>query len=231
MKRVLIISTSLDEQHKIEEVAQFHNPGGLAVETTASFAQDITYWTTQAPDVLILELPEDDVLQAYFFTKLKKDVQASQPLIVLCKVISAPLMQLSNYFSKIRMLKTPVDGFALYRTLTDLTQEYKPGQQQAHPRYLTDQQIEVHSDFHNGHLKASMKNLSFSGAYFETEDKTFQVKTGDFLKLSIMMGPASKQYVFDVRVVWSKVQESGATGYGVTFVDKEDVYNHLLKNI
>ena len=88
MKRVLIISTSLEEQNKIQEVAQYHNPGALQVETTGSFGQDITFWTTKAHDVLILHIPEDDLLQGYFFTKLRKDVPANQAIIFICTVIS-----------------------------------------------------------------------------------------------------------------------------------------------
>jgi hypothetical protein len=231
LKRVLIISTSLDEQSKIEQIAQYHNPGGFGIETTASFGQDITFWTTQAPDVLILQLPEDESLQNYYFSKLKKDVPRDLRMICLCSAISPHLMQLSLQFSKIRMIKAPVEGLALYRALMDLLQDYQEGQRQIHPRYLTDQKIEVHSDFFDGRLDAIMKNMSLSGAYFETADKTFQLATGDYVKLSVFSGQPPKQYVFDVRVVWSKTQESGAVGYGVTFVDKEDVYNHLLKHL
>lgn len=230
MKRVLIISTSLEEQSKIEEVAQYHNPGGLTIETTASFAQDITYWTTQAPDVLILNIPDDSLLQGYFFTKLRKDVPTRQSIIFLCSSISQSVMQLSLHFSKVRMLKLPVDGFSLYRAMNDLLQEYQKGQNQIHPRYLTDQEIEIHSDYNDSKMMGTMKNLSLSGAYFEALEGTL-LSQGDFIKISILTGEPPKQYIFDVRVVWSKKQESGAVGYGVTFVDKEEVYNHLLKHL
>jgi hypothetical protein len=227
----LIISTSLDEQQKIEEVVQHHSPGSLAIETTASFGQDITYWTTQAPDVLVIQMPEDESLQSYFFTKLRKDVPFSQPIVILCPVISTQLMQLSQEYSKLRNLKSPIDGFVLYRTLNDLTHEYAEGQRQIHPRYLTDQTIELHSDYHNGKLLAQMKNLSLSGAYFESLALEFELKIGDFIKMSIMAGEPSKQYVFDVKIVWTKPLASGGFGFGATFVNKEEVYNHLLKNI
>jgi len=233
LKRVLIISTSYDEQTKIEEVAQYHNPGGLVLETTATFAQDITYWTTQAPDVLILQLPDDDLTQGFFFTKLRKDVPPTQPIVFICSQISASLMQLSTQFSKVRMLKMPVDGFALYRAMNELLQKFKEGQKQIHPRYLTDQPVEIYSDQHQGKVQGAMKNLSLSGAYFESSETEFEMKVGDLIKLSILTGPtsSSKQYVFDVRIVWVKTQSTGATGYGVTFVDKDEVYNNLLKNI
>jgi hypothetical protein len=221
----------MDEQRKIEEVAQYHNPSGLNIETTASFGQDITYWTAQAPDVLVLQLPEDDLLQGYFFTKLRKDVPPSQAIVVLCTSISSPLMQLSMQFSKLRMIKTPVEGFALYRAVNELIADYKVGQKQIHPRYLTEQVIEVLSDMHNLRMSGTMKNLSLSGAYFEASQLPFEMKTGDFVKLSILAGDPPKQYLFDAKVVWCKLQPAGSTGYGVTFVNKEDVYNHLLKNL
>lgn len=230
MKRILIISTSSAEQKMIEEVVQFHSPGSLTIETTGSFGQDITYWTTQAPDVLILQIPRDDLLQGYFFTKLRKDVPPQQPIIFLCDTISQNLMQLSMHFSKVRMLKSPVDGFALYRGLIDLLQDFQKGQQ-AHPRYLTDQTIEIHSDITNAKTTGIMKNLSMSGAYFESKLENFPLAAGDFVKMSVFLGTPAKQYIFDVRVVWCKPQESGMTGCGVTFVNKEEVYNHLLKNL
>ena len=212
-------------------MAQYHNPGGLSIETTASFAQDITYWTTQAPDVLVLHLPEDDLTQGFFFTKLRKDVPPHQSIVFLCSAISAPLMQLSQHFSKVRMLKMPVDGFALYRAVNDLMQKFKEGQKQGHPRYLTDQPAEISSDTKSGKLAGQMKNLSLSGAYFESEGVDLVLESGDLVRMSIMLGQPAKQYVFDVRVVWVKPQPNGATGYGCTFVDKDEVYNNLLKNI
>jgi len=231
LKRVLIISTSYDEQNKIEEVAQYHNPGGLVLETTASFAQDITFWTTQAPDVLVLHLPDDDLIQGFFFTKLRKDVPPTQAIVFLCSSISAAVMQLSTQFSKARMLKTPVDGFALYRALNDLLQKFKEGQKQIHPRYLTDQPVEIYSDQFDGKMQGVMKNLSLSGVYFESAGTEFDLKQGDLIKLSIFIGQPAKQYVFDVRIVWVKPQPNATIGYGVTFVDKDEVYNNLLKNI
>lgn len=231
MKRVLIISTSLEEQSKIEEVAKFHNPGGLTIETTGSFAQDITYWTTQAPDVLILQIPDDDLLQGYFFTKLRKDVHAKQALILLCSAISQKLMQLSMHFSKVRMLKAPVDGFSLYRAVMDLSQDFQVTEGKAiHPRYLTDLPIEIVLEKTNSKRQAMMKNLSLSGAYFESSDPLVNLVPGDFCQLNIQIA-SKKQYTIDVKVVWSKPQKSGAQGYGVTFVNKEEVYNNLLKNL
>lgn len=232
MKKVLIISTSLNEQKAIEEVAKHHNPGGLSVETTASFGQDAAWWIVNAPSVLIINIPEDSLLQGYFFTKLRKDVPTTQPLILLCSQISAPLMQLSTTFSKVRMVKTPAQEFFLYRTLIDLVKEYEPERQQLQPRYLTNHPIEITSDFAKGKVVADMKNLSLSGAYFESNSTVFPMKPGDFVKISVLLGQSARQYLFDAKVVWSRPQPTdGLMGYGVAFTDRESVYNNLLKNL
>ncbi|PIS12151.1 MAG: hypothetical protein COT73_00010 [Bdellovibrio sp. CG10_big_fil_rev_8_21_14_0_10_47_8] len=229
MKKVLVISTTLDEQETIEDIALHHSPGSMSVETSASFGQDITFWSTQAPDVLVINLPEDDLLQGYYFTKLRKDVLKTQPVLFLCSTISASLMKMSTNFSKVRMLKTPVDGYALYRTLIDLTAEFKDGQRQVHPRYLTDQVVEVRSDYHEGKAAGVMKNLSMGGVYFEIEEKGFEIKPGDMVRLSVFVGRPQKLYVFDAKIVWMNTKDPSRVGYGCAFVDKNEVYNQLLK--
>lgn len=226
MKKVLIISTSFEEQRMIEEVMKASGPAQLTVETTASFGQEAAWWSTQGPDILVLQLPSDTLLQESFFTKLKKDVPKSQPIIFLCEGISSSLMMMSSHFSKVRMLKAPVNGFDLYRTVIDLIADYKEGQRQIHPRYLTDQPVEISSDYKPGRASASMKNLSMGGAYFEANVTGFSIESGDLVKLSILVGEPAKQYVFDAKVVWVK-----ETGFGVTFIDRDEVYNNLLKNI
>lgn len=232
MKKVLIVSPSFDEQKMIEEVAQHHNPGGLSIETTASFGQDGEWWTANMPNALIVHLPEDDLLQGYYFTKLRRDIPRTQPIIFLCSTISSALMQMSLNFGKVRMIKTPVEGFSLYRALIDLLREFEPGRNQGNPRYLTDQAVEVLSDFREGRILARMKNLSLSGAYFESAQRDFELAPGDFVKMSVNIGQPQRQYIFDAKVVWTKPQQTpGVIGYGVTFIDKEEVYNNLLKNI
>ena len=227
----MIISTSFNEQKMIEEVLQLHSPGTLHIETTASFAQDVTFWSLQPPDVLMLSLPDDDLIQGYFLTKLRKDVPKSQSIILLCPVISQSLMQLSLNFTRLRLFKTPADGYALYRSINDLTRKFKEGENQAHPRYLTDQAVEVLSDTLEGRLQAIMRNLSLSGAFLESNGRGLVISQGDLVRVSIYSQQVGRQYIFDARVVWIKPQKNGMMGYGVTFVNKEEVYNSLLKNL
>ena len=80
-------------------------------------------------------------------------------------------------------------------------------------------------------MQAVMKNLSVTGAYFETIEEAFNIRSGDFVRLSVYVGQPVKLYVFDVRVVWASEKQPGLKGYGCVFVDKDEVYNNLLKNM
>ncbi|GIL16727.1 MAG: hypothetical protein BroJett040_04780 [Oligoflexia bacterium] len=230
MKKVLIISTSLEEQEKLEEVSKVHSPGAFQFQTTGSFGQAPEWWTQHLYDLVIIYLPADPVLQTYFFTKLRKDVPQDQALLLICPAISTAIMQLSQVFKKIKILKTPMSSFELYRGVVDVTTEYVPGKIQAQPRYLTDQEVVVSSDFKPGKIKARMKNMSVSGAFFESEDRDLQLDVDDLIRIQISV-PNKKEYVFDAKVVWRKPQKVGYNiGYGVTFVDKDEVYQRLLKD-
>ncbi len=235
MKKVLIISTSFDQENQLREVyenalSQPNSESSIVFETTSSFGQDIGWWSIQGPDLLILNLPDDPILQGYFFTKLRKDVPPTQPMIVTCSQISSAMMNLSMEFTKLRMLKSPVDGFVLYRTVMDILTDYNNGQQQIHPRYLTNQPIEVFSDFKQGRWPAMMKNLSLSGAYLEISNNENPIKVGDLIKISVT-GSQAKNTIFDGKVVWAKEKDEDNVGYGVTFIDQNEVYNQILKNI
>ncbi len=231
MKRVLIISTSYDEKKQIEEVIRVQDPGSFELEVTASFGQEPSFWTLRPPQILVLNLPEDEELQGYFIKKIKKDLPKDLPIVVLCNGISSALMQLSQNFSKLRFFKLPLDAYAVFRSLIDLTTEYKKGQTQIHPRYQTDQAVQILSEFFEGQITAIMKNLSKSGAYLESDPGVFSISPGDIVKVAIETTSSKKQYIFDVKIVWSKQRTDGTLGYGVTFVNREEVYNSLLKNL
>ncbi len=231
MKRVLVISTSQDDKKQLQEVVKAHEPGAFEFEVTASFGQDAEYWKARPPAVLVIQLPDDQMLQPYFVEKIKKDIPRFLPVIILCPQISQLLMQLSFSHSKLRFYKTPVNPYAIYRALLDLTKVYKEGERQIHPRYQTEQAVEITSDFVEGRMPAIMRNLSLTGAYFETESNSLNSQPEDLVKINIYLGESEKQYIFDVKIVWLKKQENGSLGFGVSFVNKEEVYNSLLKNL
>lgn len=237
MKRILIISTSVAEQELLQEVGTGENLSGLTIETTGSFGQDSNWWAQNAPDLLILSLPADEETQVYFLNKLKKDVPRTVPILFLCEKISAQMLQISRFFNRIRMVKTPIDGFHLHRAALDTITDFGPGKQQSQPRYLTNQAVLIFSDLKSGKLKGFMKNLSVSGAYVETHDKSLRLTGNDLVRLSIALS-LDKEYVLDAKVIWhkkivnaSKPTEVDLFGIGLAFVNKNEVYETLLKNM
>lgn len=232
MKKVLIISTSYDEQKMLEEVIRHQGVVEFQVETTASFGQDASWWVINPPDVLVIQLPEDSLIQEYYFSKLRKDVPKTQPVVFINKSISGSLMQVSTEFARVRMLKSPLEPFFLYRAVSELIRDYNENEQQSHPRYLTEQEVELSSDYSHDKTKATMRNLSLGGAYLEMGLGGLPLNPGDLAKISVILGKPPKQYVFDVKVVWSKVLEDQKNrGVGMTFVDRQEVYDSLLKNL
>jgi hypothetical protein len=232
LKRVLIISTSLLEQELVEEVAKNQKGGPqFDFKTTASFGQDADWWNNSKVDLLILNLPEDEMLQLYYVTKMKRDLPRTIPLILITPNISQSLLQMTPLFSKVRILKSPLNAFYLYRAVIDITTEWKPGHQQIHPRYMTEQEIRVSLPDSKNSAKARLLNLSVGGAYFETSDTTLALKPTDVVKIEIDV-PKKSKYEFEARIIWSKpVGKKGIVGFGCSFVDMDEVYQHLLKGL
>ncbi len=229
--KVLIVSTSFEEQKKFEEVYAHHNTGQFSFETTASFGQDAAWWALQAPTALVLALPDDEQLLNFYFEKLSKDVPRTTKILFLASNITPGLMKVSGLFSKIRIIKTPVQPFFLYRSLVDLTTEFAEGKAQVHPRYLTDQPVEVTSDLRSKTTSGQMKNLSIGGMYFELNEVIPSFQTGDLVRVAIGL-KGLRAYEFDAKVVWCKSNHTmEATGYGCTFLNREQVFDTLLTQI
>ncbi len=235
MGKILIISNSFQEQEMLLEVYSHHNTGQFTFETTASFGQPAHYWFQSQPQVLILTMPDDPALQNYYFEKLRSDVPVNLRIIFLCPAMTQGLMEASTLFERVRLIKTPVTGFFLYRAVTDVTTDYPPNEQQIHPRYLTDQQIRLHLVNGGSQVEAKMRNLSISGAYFEIEENTPTFKIEDTVRMTVELA-GIRGYQFDARIVWRKAEvkvDGGVNtmGYGCSFLNKEAVYDSLLSQV
>ena len=78
-------------------------------------------------------------------------------------------------------------------------------------------------------VPALMKNLSVSGAYFETQEAKRDFPVESMVKIEIHL-KESNVYEFDAKIVWSRVHDDGLTkGYGCAFVDASEIYENLMK--
>ena len=229
MKSILIVSTSLQEEKNLAQAAFRAGDSKLTIRSTASFGQDAVWWEENRPDVLILNLPDELVLQGYFYDKMSDTLPIDLPVIILCGQISPNLMLLSARFQKIRILKAPVTADNLYRTAMEVDKDYEPGKRQVHPRYLTDQEIEVFSDLKPDRFKAVMKNLSLTGAYLESSEDPLELQKDDIVKIKVEISQR-REYIFDAKVVWARKLDTGIYSFGVTFVDETEVFNTLMKS-
>lgn len=227
--RVVVVSTSFAEQEGLEEINNNHESAQFVFETTSSFAQDSSFWA--GVDVLILNVPNDGMVQAAFLDKLKSQVGTKTRVIILAPQINPSLIQMSHHFPKVRLIKQPVEAYDLFRAVIDITTDYPIGQQQVHPRFLTDLHVDVVSDIKSLRKSCRVKNLSVSGAYFETEVTNPTFAKGDLVRMSIGL-PHGKTYELDAKIVWTKsLSDLGQLGYGCTFLNKEQVYDQLLAQV
>lgn len=219
----------------LQEVYQNYGSGDLKFETTASFGQDLMWWTQHQLQALMIVLPDDE-LREHYFTKLKTEIPRSMRILFLCPTIGAGLMQVSRLFDRVRILKTPVHAFFLFRNLMDLIAEYPPDKSQRSPRYITDQTVFIAHEKNQRRLKAHMRNLSMSGMYFEIQEVVASLQNGDLITAEIDI-QGVRTHHFHAKIVWCKrVTEAGRPesdehdrfGYGCTFLNREQVFDTLL---
>ena len=231
MKKILIIGISLDEQ-KIIEANKPSQMGPISVETTASFGQPAIFWKTTPPSLLVVHLPQDQKLEAFFYKKIKTDLPPELPILFLTETISTALMQVANMMRKVRIMKTPIEEATLAKYLKELLLDFSS--HQAAVRYPTDQPVVIRSVFKGGSLKGVIKNLSKSGAYIETALESVKLDVEDVVVIEVKVDDAKtsepKIYNFDAKVVWRKSASATSIGYGVTFLDKEDMLSSILKS-
>jgi len=223
-KSILIISIDLKEQEMLEDYSKQMSASGKfqmpTVQTTGSFGQDAAWWSKNSPDLLIVNLPEEAFLQNQFLLKLKNDVPKTIPLLLTCDVISSGIMQMTSIFSKVRIVKTPLEHESFFRGLSDLFASFQPGRQQAAPRFPTNQVATVTKDDVATKMTVVLKNMSNSGAYFETKTNELNLAIGQLVSIQIQIAGV-REYTFGAKVVWYKALENGEFGFGVTFTDPQ----------
>lgn len=233
MKNLLIIGSTTDEYDMLEKEMKARSITDIKINSTASFGQDINWWVQNKVDLVILNLPADIELQNFFLIKLKSgDVPKDIPFVILAYFLDSKILDLSSHFLALRILKSPVDGGTLFTTVNDLLTYREPDKTQGHPRFLTNEKVTVNFVSTLTDVEMTMKNLSKTGAYFETAKKLPQINGGDGITVTFHSSGTDKLHVLEAQIVWFKKisDSSSVTGMGVSFVSKNDLYNDLLKS-
>lgn len=207
----------------------------MMVNTTASFGQDASWWLNQMYDLVVISLPPDNELQVYYLEKLYRDVPKKQPLLFLTSNVTTPLIKLSIKFPKVRIMKEPVTPTALHGMLENIFRPEIPGKTAIHPRYPTDKDVHVTCGY-GDKILGTMKNLSLSGAYLELFMHVDEINIGETVKLEIKIGVPAELKSYQAKIIWKKDKSSDlsletVTGLGVCFINGEEFYNDLLKDL
>ena len=65
-----------------------------------------------------------------------------------------------------------------------------------------------------------LRNISNSGAYFESDENPLSLALEHLVKIQVAI-PGIRDYCFEAKVVWVKRLELGGFGFGVTFTEEE----------
>lgn len=207
----------------------------LMVTTTASFGQDPSWWLNQMYDLVMIVLPPDNELQVYYLEKLYRDVPKKQPLLFLTQSVTTPLIKLSIQFPKVRIMKEPVNATALHNMLQNIFRPEIPGKTAIHPRYPTERDIWIGCGY-SDRVMGVMKNLSLSGACLDLFMMVDDINVGETIKLEVKIGVPALVKCYQAKVVWKKDKSSdlsleSITTIGICFVNGEEFYNDLLKDM
>ncbi len=95
------------------------------------------------------------------------------------------------------------------------------GQEQA-KRFTTKElaQIEVYGRM--GKVFCKMSNLSQSGAFFEIINSNYMPRTGDLVRVTVLLRQINKTHVLDAEIIWCK-----GLGLGLNFLKKNELMGKL----
>ncbi len=83
-------------------------------------------------------------------------------------------------------------------------------------RFVTKElaQLEVYGRM--GKIFCKMANLSQSGAFFEIINSNYIPRTGDLVRITILLRQINKSHFIDAEIVWCK-----GLGFGLSFLTKD----------
>lgn len=81
-------------------------------------------------------------------------------------------------------------------------------------------QLEVYGRM--GKIFCKMANLSQSGAFFEIINSNYIPRTGDLVRITILLRQLNKTHLLDAEIIWCK-----GLGFGLSFLTRESLLSKL----
>ncbi len=90
------------------------------------------------------------------------------------------------------------------------------------PRYYTKEMAQVEVYGRMGKIFCKMSNLSQSGAFLEIINSNHMPRSGDLVRITVLLRQINKTHVVDAEIIWSR-----GLGLGLNFLKKTDLIEKL----
>lgn len=89
-------------------------------------------------------------------------------------------------------------------------------------RYYTKEMAQIEVYGRMGKVFCKMSNLSQSGAFLEIINSTYMPRSGDLVRITILLRQINKTHIVDAEIIWSR-----GLGLGLSFLKKTDLVERL----
>ena len=228
MNKILIHGLSIEGTERIRKQLELHLPN-IMIYTSTDLEKTKDIVTEKNFKALIYESEN--------YTKkelnLYKDFRIwglSFSILFICENVMATDLEILKKDNKPHFLNSQYDDKTLVGIVKKLLRTHSIPQQMS-TRYHTNQRVLIELIQEGTGIDSSMYNLSKGGAYCEFDPMdNLNFAVGDVVRLSVPLSDLSKNHALNARVVWTtkKGRYSGRQGFGLKFINNDEVYRGLL---
>lgn len=228
MPRVLIHGSSMESVERIKRKLEIHlRNADLLTSLDIDKSKDIV--TEQAIALFIYEVENYTKKEVALFKDMRQ-WGLSFPVLFVCSNVLATDLELLKSENKPHFLEADFEDKKLLGIVNKLLRIRQIPQQMLQ-RYHTNQRVLIEAIQKGTSIDSSMYNLSKGGAYCEFDPvDDVNLSIGDLVRLSVPLTDLSKSHALSAKVVWmtKKGRYSGRNGFGLKFINNEEVYRALL---
>lgn len=89
-------------------------------------------------------------------------------------------------------------------------------------RYNTRETAQIEIYGRNGKVFCKLGNLSESGAFLEIVNSNYVPRTGDLIRITVLLRQLNKTHVVDAEIVWAR-----GLGLGICFLKRTQLFEKL----